>query len=181
MWTSKCTDFLPSLHSCYFRLISRILCHFFSDSVIYFQIHNPYQAAFGISNLYHSLIERAQTTLRHVVGARTVQSVVTEREAIALEIAEIVGDVVDKWGVAIESVLIKDIILSPEVSAYLSSALTRDSNKLLKQAADILAPESWGYILRLPIIQNVIRVVHIVGLFHPFLTSFLLSFSLHFT
>lgn len=44
----------------------------------------------------------AQTTLRHVVGARAVQSVVTEREAIAFEIAEIVGDTADKWGVAIE-------------------------------------------------------------------------------
>lgn len=66
-----------------------------SDSVIYFQITNPYRAAFGISDLRQALIERAQTTLRHVVGARAVQSVVTEREAIAFEIAEIVGDVAD--------------------------------------------------------------------------------------
>ncbi|KAJ7858609.1 hypothetical protein B0H14DRAFT_3633121 [Mycena olivaceomarginata] len=55
-----------------------------------------------------ALIEHAQTTLRHVVSARTVQSVVTEREAIAFEIAEIVGDVADKWGVVIEGILIKD-------------------------------------------------------------------------
>ena len=81
-----------------------------SDSVIYFQITNPYRAAFGISDLRQALVERAQTTLRHVVGARAVQSVVTEREAIAFEIAEIVGDVADKWGVAIEGILIKDII-----------------------------------------------------------------------
>ena len=66
-----------------------------SDSVIYFQITNPYRAAFGISDLRKALVERAQTTLRHVVGARAVQSVVTEREAIAFEIAEIVGDVAD--------------------------------------------------------------------------------------
>lgn len=63
--------------------------------MIYFQITNPYRAAFGISDLRQALIERAQTTLRHVVGARAVQSVVTEREAIAFEIAEIVGDVAD--------------------------------------------------------------------------------------
>ena len=49
----------------------------------------------GISDLRQALTERAQTTLRHVVGARAVQSVVTEREAIAFEIAEIVGDVAD--------------------------------------------------------------------------------------
>ena len=56
---------------------------------------NPYRAAFGISDLRQALVERAQTTLRHVVGARAVQSVVTEREAIAFEIAEIVGDVAE--------------------------------------------------------------------------------------
>lgn len=128
--------------------------HCDSDSVIYFQIVNPYRAAFGISDLRQALIERAQTTLRHVVGARAVQSVVTEREAIAFEIAEIVGDVADKWGVAIEGILIKDIIFSPEVSASLSSAAQQkrigeskviaaraevDSARLMRQAADILA------------------------------------------
>ena len=125
-----------------------------SDSVIYFQICNPYRAAFGITDLRQALIERAQTTLRHVVGARAVQSVVTEREAIAFEIAEIVGDIADKWGVAIEGILIKDIIFSPEVSASLSSAAQQkrigeskviaaraevDSARLMRQAADILA------------------------------------------
>jgi regulator of protease activity HflC (stomatin/prohibitin superfamily) len=125
-----------------------------SDSVIYFQITNPYRAAFGISDLRQALVERAQTTLRHVVGARAVQSVVTEREAIAFEIAEIVGDVADKWGVSIEGILIKDIIFSPEVAASLSSAAQQkrigeskviaaraevDAARLMRQAADILA------------------------------------------
>jgi regulator of protease activity HflC (stomatin/prohibitin superfamily) len=125
-----------------------------SDSVVYFQIANPYRAAFGIADLRQALTERAQTTLRHVVGARAVQSVVTEREAIAFEIAEIVGDVADKWGVAIEGILIKDIIFSPEVSASLSSAAQQkrigeskviaaraevDAARLMRQAADILA------------------------------------------
>ena len=88
------------------------------------------------------------------MGARAVQSVVTEREAIAFEIAEIVGDVADKWGVSIEGILIKDIIFSPEVSASLSSAAQQkrigeskviaaraevDAARLMRQAADILA------------------------------------------
>lgn len=134
--------------------VSRVFFLFSSDSVIYFQICNPYRAAFGISDLRQALIERAQTTLRHVVGARAVQSVVTEREAIAFEIAEIVGDIADKWGVAIEGILIKDIIFSPEVSASLSSAAQQkrigeskviaaraevDAARLMRQAADILA------------------------------------------
>lgn len=146
---SKCTSFELTVTS---KAKNNRPSH--SDSVIYFQICNPYRAAFGITDLRQALIERAQTTLRHVVGARAVQSVVTEREAIAFEIAEIVGDVADKWGVAIEGILIKDIIFSPEVSASLSSAAQQkrigeskviaaraevDSARLMRQAADILA------------------------------------------
>ncbi|KAJ7660597.1 hypothetical protein B0H17DRAFT_1094993 [Mycena rosella] len=131
------------------------------DSVIYFQICNPYRSAFGITDLRQALIERAQTTLRHVVGARAVQSVVTEREAIAFEIAEI-------WGVAIEGILIKDIIFSAEVSASLSSAAQQkrlgeskviaaraevDSARLMRQAADILASPAAMQIRQLEALQ----------------------------
>ena len=87
---------------------SRMPC-IFSESDIYFQICNPYQATFDIINLHGVLIERAQLTLRQVVGAREVRSVLTEREDIASEIAEIVNDIANKWGVAVESILIKDI------------------------------------------------------------------------
>lgn len=48
------------------------------------------KAAFGIADVRMALIERAQSTLRHVVGARQLQSLVTEREEIAREIEEIV-------------------------------------------------------------------------------------------
>lgn len=153
-----------------------------SDSVIYFQITNPYRAAFGITDLRQALIERAQTTLRHVVGARAVQSVVTEREAIAFEIAEIVGDVADKWGVSIEGILIKDIIFSPEVSASLSSAAQQkrigeskviaaraevDSARLMRQAADILASPAAMQIRQLEALQAMAKSASTKVVFVP--------------
>ncbi|KAI0638555.1 hypothetical protein C8Q77DRAFT_1215329 [Trametes polyzona] len=152
------------------------------DSVIYFQITNPYRAAFGISDLRQALIERAQTTLRHVVGARMVQSVVTEREAMAFEIAEIVGDVADKWGVAIEGILIKDIIFSPEVSASLSSAAQQkrigeskviaaraevDAARLMRQAADILASPAAMQIRQLEALQAMAKNANSKVVFVP--------------
>ncbi|TDL29964.1 hypothetical protein BD410DRAFT_811389 [Rickenella mellea] len=152
------------------------------DSVIYFQITSPYRAAFGISDLRQALIERAQTTLRHVVGARAVQSVVTEREAIAFEIAEIVGDVADKWGVAIEGILIKDIIFSPEVAQSLSSAAQQkrlgeskviaaraevDAARLMRQAADILASPAAMQIRQLEALQTMAKTANSKVVFVP--------------
>lgn len=59
------------------------------DSVIYWHVTAPYKAAFGIADVRAALVERAQTTLRSVIGSRTLQNVVVERESIALEIEEI--------------------------------------------------------------------------------------------
>ncbi|KAF7305315.1 PHB domain-containing protein [Mycena chlorophos] len=152
------------------------------DSVVYYQINNPYRSAFGISDLRKALVERAQTTLRQVVGARAVQSVVTEREAIAFEIAEIVADVADNWGVHIEGILIKDIIFSAEVAASLSSAAQQkrigeskviaaraevDAAKLMRQAADILASPAAMQIRQLEALQGMAKTAQAKTIFVP--------------
>jgi len=152
------------------------------DSVIYYQITNPYRATFGIKDLRQALIERAQTTLRHVVGARTVQSVVVEREAIALEIDSILSEIGDKWGVSIEGILIKDIIFSPDVAASLSSAAQQkrigeakiiaaraevDSAKLMRQAADILASPAAMQIRQLEALQGMAKSAQSKVIFVP--------------
>ena len=123
-------------------------------SVIYYHITSPHKAAFGISNVRQALIERTQTTLRHVVGARVLQDVIERREEIAQSIGEIIEEVAAGWGVQVESMLIKDIIFSTELQDSLSMAAQSkrigeskviaaraevESAKLMRQAADILS------------------------------------------
>jgi len=123
-------------------------------SVIYYHITSPHKAAFGISNIRQALIERTQTTLRHVVGARVLQDVIERREELAQSIGEIIEDVAAGWGVQVESMLIKDIIFSNELQDSLSMAAQSkrigeskviaaraevESAKLMRQAADILS------------------------------------------
>ncbi|ESZ89998.1 stomatin-like protein [Sclerotinia borealis F-4128] len=123
-------------------------------SVIYYHITSPHKAAFGISNVRQALVERTQTTLRHVVGARVLQDVIERREEIAQSIEEIIEDVASGWGVQVESMLIKDMIFSNELQDSLSMAAQSkrigeskviaaraevESAKLMRQAADILS------------------------------------------
>lgn len=123
-------------------------------SVIYYHIVSPHKAAFGITNVKQALIERTQTTLRHVIGARVLQDVIERREEIAQSIGEIIEDVAAEWGVAVESMLIKDIIFSHELQDSLSMAAQSkrigeskiiaakaevEASKLMRQAADILS------------------------------------------
>ena len=123
-------------------------------SVIYYHITAPHKAAFGISNIRTALIERTQTTLRHIVGARVLQDVIERREEIAQSIGEIIDEVASGWGVRVESMLIKDIVFSQELQDSLSMAAQSkrigeskviaaraevESAKLMRQAADILS------------------------------------------
>ena len=123
-------------------------------SVIYYHITSPHKAAFGISNIRQALVERTQTTLRHVIGARVLQDVIERREEIAQSIREIIEDTASGWGVAVESMLVKDIIFSQELQDSLSMAAQSkrtgeakviaaraevESAKLMRQAADILS------------------------------------------
>lgn len=91
-------------------------------SVIYYHIVSPHKAAFGITNVRQALVERTQTTLRHVLGARILQDVIERREEVAQSIGEIIEDVAAGWGVQVESMLIKDIIFSQELQESLSMA-----------------------------------------------------------
>lgn len=57
-------------------------------SVIYYHITSPHKAAFGISNVRQALVERTQTTLRHVIGARVLQDVIERREEVRVALLQ---------------------------------------------------------------------------------------------
>ncbi|KAG0140738.1 hypothetical protein CROQUDRAFT_664826 [Cronartium quercuum f. sp. fusiforme G11] len=142
------------------------------DSVVYWHVTHPDKAAFAISDVKQALTEMAQTTLRSVVGSRSLQSVVSERESIAIEIAEILENISEKWGIQVESILIKDIIFSHELQEALSSAAQQrrlgeakviaaraevDAAHLMREAADILSSPAAIQIRQLEAFQNMAK------------------------
>jgi len=151
-------------------------------SVIYYHITSPHKAAFGISNIRQALIERTQTTLRHVVGARVLQDVIERREEIAQSIGEIIEDVAMGWGVQVESMLIKDIIFSNDLQDSLSMAAQSkrigeskviaaraevESAKLMRQAADILSSAPAMQIRYLEAMQAMAKTANSKVIFLP--------------
>ncbi|KAJ2910955.1 hypothetical protein GGI21_000341 [Coemansia aciculifera] len=123
------------------------------DAVLYWHIINPYQATYGVSDVKRALIERTQTTLRAVLGGRDLQDLIENRDTIASAITEIIDEPAHTWGVAVESILIKDIHMSDELQVTLSAAATQkrigqskviqaqaevDAAILMREAAEIL-------------------------------------------
>jgi len=151
-------------------------------SVIYYHIVNPYKATFGIGSVRTALIERTQTTLRHVLGARVLQDVIERREEVAQSIEEIIAEVATTWGVKVESILIKDINFSRELQDSLSMAAQSkrigeskiiaaraevESAKLMRQAADILASKAAMQIRYLEAMQQMAKSSNSKVIFMP--------------
>merc|ERR1711975_83426 len=151
-------------------------------SIIYYHITSPHKAAFGISNIRQALIERTQTTLRHVIGARILQDVIERREEIAQSIKEIVDDTASGWGVEVESMLIKDLIFDQGLQDSLSMAAQSkrtgeakvitaraevESAKLMRQAADILSSAPAMQIRYLEAMQSMAKSANSKVIFLP--------------
>ncbi|KAJ1964981.1 hypothetical protein GGI12_001071 [Dipsacomyces acuminosporus] len=123
------------------------------EAVLYWHITDPYLATYGVANVSQALIERTQTTLRAVLGGRDLQDMIENRDTIASAITEIIDKPARDWGVTVEAILIKDIVLSHELQTSLSSAATQkrvgeskviqakaevDAAILMREAAEIL-------------------------------------------
>ncbi|KAJ3275345.1 hypothetical protein HDV01_000637 [Terramyces sp. JEL0728] len=123
------------------------------DSVLYWDILDPYIAAYLVIDVQKALIDRTLTTLRMVLGNRTLQDTIEHRDTIAQEIRDVIDNVAESWGVKVESILIKDVILGPELLASMSAAASQrrigdskiiaaqaevNAAKLMRQASDIL-------------------------------------------
>ncbi|KAI9197362.1 uncharacterized protein BJ171DRAFT_585685 [Polychytrium aggregatum] len=127
------------------------------DSVLFWHISDPYAATFQVNDVRKALIERTQTTLRQIVGARVLQDCIENRETIAHEIQDIISEPAKAWGVKIESILIKDLQFSPDLLENLSAAAKQkrigeskviaaqaevEAAKLMREASDILNTQS---------------------------------------
>ncbi|KZM22440.1 uncharacterized protein EKO05_0000073 [Ascochyta rabiei] len=151
-------------------------------SVIYYRITSPHKAAFSISNIRQALIERTQTTLRHVVGARVLQDVIERREEIAQSIREIIEETTAGWGVEVESMLIKDLIFNQDLQDSLSMAAQSkrtgeakviaaraevEAAKLMRLAADVLSSAPAMQIRYLETMQSMAKSANSKVIFMP--------------
>jgi len=123
------------------------------ESALYWNIVDPFTAMFLVENVQKALVERTMTTLRMIMGNRSLQDAIEHREQVVIEVRDIIDSVAESWGVNVESILMKDLILPADLLTTMSSAATQkrlgeskvisaqaevNSAKLMREAADIL-------------------------------------------
>lgn len=106
-------------------------------AVAYYHITDPIKAVVEIQDVIAATYQFAQTTIRNVVGQSTLDDVLSETAAINEKIKAILEETTPQWGVAVNSVEVKDIQL-PE---SMQRAMAKQAEAEREKRAKIIAAE----------------------------------------
>ena len=67
------------------------------DAVVYFRIFDPVASVINVENAQYSTRLLAATTLRNILGTKTLQEVLQDRESLAHHMQEILDEATDVW------------------------------------------------------------------------------------
>ena len=67
------------------------------DAVCYFKITNPIVTVVAVTDAQYSTNQLAATSLRNILGMKTLQEILQEKEVIALRMQEMLDDATEAW------------------------------------------------------------------------------------
>merc|ERR1712029_288622 len=96
------------------------------DAVVYYKIMNPLAAVCNVENFASSTKLLSSTTLRTVLGTKTMAEILTDRENIASEISGPLDKATDPWGIKVERVEVKDCRLPQQLQRAMAADAEAD-------------------------------------------------------
>jgi regulator of protease activity HflC (stomatin/prohibitin superfamily) len=103
------------------------------DAVLFWQVHDVERAALEISDYREAILRVAQTTLREMIGASSLSSMLTERKRSDARLRAEIGEKTREWGVSVISVEIRDVAIPPA----LQDAMSRQAQAERERAARV--------------------------------------------
>mgnify|MGYP000822719765 CR=1 FL=1 len=80
------------------------------DTVVFFQITNPVQFAYGVERPLAAIENLTATTLRNIIGELEFDATLNSRDLINTKITETIDHATDRWGIKVIRVELKNII-----------------------------------------------------------------------
>jgi erythrocyte band 7 integral membrane protein len=91
------------------------------EAVIYFRISNPIISVTNVNDAQFSTKLLAQTTLRNVLGTKTLSEILQERDNISSVTEKVLDEGTEPWGVKVQRVEIKDIRLPHQLTRAMAA------------------------------------------------------------
>jgi regulator of protease activity HflC (stomatin/prohibitin superfamily) len=142
------------------------------DAVVYFKVVDPIKATINVQNYMFAVSQRAQTSLRSIIGQSEMDELLSERDRVNRQLCRVIDDVTEMpWGVKVESVEIKDVSLPEGMKRSIARQAEAErerrariivadaeyqASKRLAAAANVMARDPAALQLRL--LQTVVEV-----------------------
>jgi regulator of protease activity HflC (stomatin/prohibitin superfamily) len=99
------------------------------NAVLYFRVAAAEKAVIEVEDFIYATAQLAQTTMRNVIGEYTLDQLLQERSNVAKLILDIVDKASDPWGIQVQSVELKDIILPDSLKRTIAKAAEAEREK----------------------------------------------------
>jgi regulator of protease activity HflC (stomatin/prohibitin superfamily) len=106
-------------------------------AVAYFRVIDPNKAVTEVENFLLATSQIGQTTLRSVLGKAELDSLLSERERLNVELQQIIDEQTEPWGVKVTTVEVKDV----ELPADMQRAIARQAEAERERRAKIIAAD----------------------------------------
>ena len=107
------------------------------NAVVYFRVEKPEDAVLEVQDYIYAVAQYSQTALRDIIGNEDLDSVLTERDKIAIAIKEVADRETDEWGIDITAIKLQDV----ELPADMKRAMARQAEAERERRATITLSE----------------------------------------
>ena len=106
-------------------------------AVAYFRVIDSNKAVTEVENFLLATSQIGQTTLRSVLGKAELDSLLSERERLNVELQQIIDEQTEPWGVKVTTVEVKDV----ELPADMQRAIARQAEAERERRAKIISAD----------------------------------------
>ena len=114
------------------------------NAVIYYKVVDAAKAIIQVENFFHAVSQMAQTTMRNVVGEVPLDDLLSKRDEISGKIQGIIDKATDPWGLKVEGVDLKDVVLPEEMKRTIAKQAEAEREKravIIKAQGEVLAAD----------------------------------------
>jgi regulator of protease activity HflC (stomatin/prohibitin superfamily) len=106
------------------------------DAICFWMAWDAKKAVLEVQNFYQAIILSAQTALRDIIGTHELADMLTHRGELGRRLREILDEKTNPWGISVQSVEIRDIIIPKDLEDAMSKQAQAERER---QARIILA------------------------------------------
>ena len=99
------------------------------DTVVFFQITNSVQFAYGVEHPIAAIENLTATTLRNIIGELELDATLTSRDLINTRITETLDLATDRWGIKVIRVELKNILPPAEIRDAMEKQMKAEREK----------------------------------------------------